>query len=62
MMMDCRTGKTSILFVMLFISAALAIAAQYAEKPPALTVGYSPINYDQFPAWIVKETGLLRIS
>jgi hypothetical protein len=40
--LDCRTGKTSILFIVLFISAALATAAQSAEKSPVLTVGYSP--------------------
>jgi hypothetical protein len=62
MMMDCRTGKTSILFIVLIISAALATAAQSVEKSPMLTVGYGPISYDQLSAWIAKETGVLRIS
>ena len=62
MMMDCRTGKTSFLFIVLFISAALAPAAQSAEKSPVPTVSYGPISYDQLPAWIAKETGVLRIS
>jgi len=46
----------------LFISAALATAAQSVEKSPMLTVGYGPISYDQLSAWIAKETGVLRIS
>ena len=57
-MLDCRAGKTSILFILLFSSATLAPSVQSAQKSPVLTVGYSAISYDQLPAWIAKETGL----
>jgi NitT/TauT family transport system substrate-binding protein len=49
--------KTTILIGIFFITV-WSPAAQSAEKPSKLTVGYSAISFDQLPAWVAKETGI----